>query len=560
MSFPAQADILSDIKHEPRVLIIHSYHSQYSGTAEMNKGLLEHLMPVVKPDNIHIEKMDERRFSDDVTHRGNLIDFFEYKYKMRYPPDLVITTDDAALSFVLTQLAWLHDTPLVFLGVNTPQIHDFSIHNEMTGVLESHAISENLSLIGQVLPDVEKILVIAGKSFLPQSLANETRSILDNGLSPNIEIEIYDNYSFAEMFQRLAAMPQNSAVLVLAVHKDKEGDYFSYESFIPKMAQESPVPIFGMWSVAMLGKGPLGGFMNSSYEDGLQAGTMALRVLGGEKASDIPVSIGRFSPMFDYRQLRRFHIDGSLLPKGAKIHNQPVQYIDKYKTVIVVGAGITLLAAGIISVLLLNIKKRIRAEQRVKVMVNNMESTIETRTKELAQQNEKLRQLHVALEHQAKFDHLTGINNRRAYEEKAESYLSRLGGKPDDLAIALIDIDHFKGINDTYGHPVGDQILVALAQMLEKNIRPQDVVARWGGEEFILLFPSTPQREAYVVCERIRRAIESVGFGPVKQVTVSIGLCGNEANEPLNRFVNRVDKKLYRAKETGRNKVIAHVA
>lgn len=521
----------------------------------MNLGILEHLKTAVKPDNIHIERMDERRFSDDDAHRSKLVRFFEYKFKERYPPDLVITTDDAALSFVLTQLYWLHDTPLIFLGVNTPQLHDFSVHNNLTGVMESHSIGENLSLMSEVLPDLKKILVIAGKSFLPQSLANETRSIVRNGLASGVAVEIYDDYSFEEMFGRLSSMPKNTAVFVLAVHKDKNGDYFSYESFIPKMANESTVPIFGMWSVAMLGTGPLGGYMNSAYQDGVQGGKMALRVISGEKASDIPVSIGRFEPMFDYRQLRRFDIDASLLPVNTQIHFQPVQYYDKYKGVIFLVAGISLLSAGIISILLLNIKKRVRAEQRVKAMVNNMESTIEKRTQELAEQNEKLKSLHVALERQAKMDYLTGINNRRAYQEKAEAYLSRLGDHSDHLSIALIDIDHFKSINDNFGHPVGDRVLVALAKLLESNIRPQDVVARWGGEEFILLFPDTRQSEALLVCERIRMSIESAHFESVKTVTVSIGLSGNEAGEGLNRLIKRVDMKLYHAKERGRNRV-----
>ncbi|MDR7414915.1 MAG: GGDEF domain-containing protein [Armatimonadota bacterium] len=157
----------------------------------------------------------------------------------------------------------------------------------------------------------------------------------------------------------------------------------------------------------------------------------------------------------------------------------------------------------------------------------------------------------------ANTDPLTGLLNRRgifiAFDVEAERH--RRYGHP--LSVVLFDVDHFKRINDRYGHGAGDRVLVSVARTVQGAIRPSDSLARWGGEEFLLLLPETPLRGALELAERLRREIASLvtEFGPV---SASFGVAAFRPTDNLGTLVRRADAALYRAKEAGRNKVVAH--
>ncbi len=152
-------------------------------------------------------------------------------------------------------------------------------------------------------------------------------------------------------------------------------------------------------------------------------------------------------------------------------------------------------------------------------------------------------------------DHLTGLKNRRAVEDvlSMEMEIARRYGRP--LCFALIDVDRFKRINDTYGHDVGDEVLRKLARILKSELRSPDVLGRWGGEEFALVIPETDLNGAKVLCERLRRKVEETSFDRVGKVTVSIGLTQFNKKDTMRSLVKRADEALYRAKENGRNRV-----
>ena len=158
-------------------------------------------------------------------------------------------------------------------------------------------------------------------------------------------------------------------------------------------------------------------------------------------------------------------------------------------------------------------------------------------------------------------DGLTKIYNKRYFAERLESELKFAVRHRADLALLLVDIDHFKQVNDTHGHLVGDAVLAAVAQALAKSIRNEDVVARYGGEEFALLLRATPASHVRSMAERLRRTIESLAIDtgePVPvHVTASIGVAcypevGARAPDDL---IEAADKALYRAKHAGRNRV-----
>ena len=156
-------------------------------------------------------------------------------------------------------------------------------------------------------------------------------------------------------------------------------------------------------------------------------------------------------------------------------------------------------------------------------------------------------------------DPLTRAYNRRAYDEKLK--LEMMGyqryGRP--TALAMLDIDHFKQVNDTYGHRTGDGVLRILSELMKKEIREIDVLARYGGEEFALILPHTPYKQALDVAERIRQKVEISRFtykGKPFSVTVSFGVGTLKEDDTLESYAERVDQALYRAKNRGRNRVV----
>lgn len=159
-------------------------------------------------------------------------------------------------------------------------------------------------------------------------------------------------------------------------------------------------------------------------------------------------------------------------------------------------------------------------------------------------------------------DVLTGVMNRRRIEEEALRLMARCIRSNESLSIMIIDIDFFKSINDRYGHPVGDRVLRALADIAQKSIRADDYFARFGGEEFCMLLTATSESEAFELAERLRLAIEAftliLEYEFIK-VTVSIGVAdSNEIGLVFEDLVTAADRALYRAKQQGRNQVITY--
>lgn len=158
----------------------------------------------------------------------------------------------------------------------------------------------------------------------------------------------------------------------------------------------------------------------------------------------------------------------------------------------------------------------------------------------------------------ATVDALTNIPNRLAYEQRSSEELERWKRFKQPTCLAVFDVDHFKRINDTYGHRAGDRVLRAVADRLSARIRRTDFLARYGGEEFVLLLPGTPLENAFGVLDDLRSAIANIGFhyrGTPIAVTVSAGVTVFIPNDTAARAFDRADKALYKAKQNGRNRV-----
>jgi len=197
-----------------------------------------------------------------------------------------------------------------------------------------------------------------------------------------------------------------------------------------------------------------------------------------------------------------------------------------------------------------NIDPRVRAE-----------TNLQTLNAQLTQANIELQIALDKLKKMARHDSLTKLYNRHVLEETMEREIKRSIRKQRGLGVAIADIDNFKQINDSYGHDYGDKVLVELSKLLCRKVRATDIVGRWGGEEFLFVFPETSCQGAMIVVERIRKATENMKLNfkgkPVK-LTLSLGMSFQEKNIERASIVNEADQAWYRAKRDGKNRAYCY--
>ncbi len=184
---------------------------------------------------------------------------------------------------------------------------------------------------------------------------------------------------------------------------------------------------------------------------------------------------------------------------------------------------------------------------------NSMVAALARAREELAERNEQLLAQAFKLEELATHDALTGVFNRRKLNELIGIELERAGRYGTALSLVLLDLDHFKRVNDTLGHEGGDRVLVAVAELLRNGVRGVDGVARWGGEEFVVVLPQVDRSGAAELAERLRRAVRDRRLAG--DVTVSCGVAEHQPPETADDLFTRADRAMYLAKAHGRDRV-----
>jgi diguanylate cyclase len=191
--------------------------------------------------------------------------------------------------------------------------------------------------------------------------------------------------------------------------------------------------------------------------------------------------------------------------------------------------------------------------------IASLRHKVKEKNKELAARNAELEQALGRIEELAMRDELTGVFNRRYLMETIRNEKARCDRSGSVFAICILDVDHFKKVNDTFGHLAGDQILQAIAKTASGALRQTDYFGRYGGEEFALVLTGTLVEGAMITAERVRSRIEALSFpsiGGDLKVTVSIGIADSRFSEDTSQTFKRADEALYRAKQSGRNRSV----
>jgi diguanylate cyclase (GGDEF)-like protein len=182
--------------------------------------------------------------------------------------------------------------------------------------------------------------------------------------------------------------------------------------------------------------------------------------------------------------------------------------------------------------------------------LNNLMRELNAKNRELSSANARILEL-------TRTDPLTGLANRRYFDERIRQAVSLAQRQAQPLTVVMTDIDHFKSVNDRFGHDVGDRVLKGYARLMTEMTRTEDLVARWGGEEFILMLPVTGGRQAREVTERIRVALPQKDLaGNGHRVTASFGISQLLPGESIAELIKRADTALYQAKHGGRNRTM----
>lgn len=196
---------------------------------------------------------------------------------------------------------------------------------------------------------------------------------------------------------------------------------------------------------------------------------------------------------------------------------------------------------------------QIDALQAQALLVENLQHSERQLEQQVAERTRELRRKNQELEALSTTDPLTGVFNRLKLSQRLDDEIERSKRYNSPLSLLMIDVDHFKHINDSYGHPAGDRVLADIAAQLRNHSRTNDAAGRWGGEEFLVICPATTSEGATALAETLRHSIASTGFSIADQVTVSIGIASFHADDSLAQLLERVDQALYQAKHEGRN-------
>jgi len=354
--------------HIHKVLMLNSYHPTYEWTKLIVDGIESTLQQYSDRIEMDIEYMDTRHFEEDETHYENFYALYKHKARRRQY-DVIITSDNDALSFVLQHRIELYpNIPVVFCGVgsfNGPMLEGQS---NITGVIEERSVGSTVEIALKFHPSAKQVVFISNAmSVASPQLERQLAEIIERFKGRAEFVKSYlSEFNTAELLKIIGGLGDESIVVFTSSFKDAEGNLYGFEDEAAMLSEQCLAPIYVI-SKEWLGIGPVvGGKVSSASHQGRTAAEMAIRILDGENARNIPIV--RDSPhwyMFDYIQMKHFGIPVSDLPKGSVIVNEPKSFYYLYKKQIWTVSTIIAALTAVIVVLSINNLRRRQAEKKL---------------------------------------------------------------------------------------------------------------------------------------------------------------------------------------------------
>ena len=358
---PGAAREVSPTRH---VLFLNSYQPGFNWSDDVLRGVQNVLSAQPYPVELWVEFLDTRRFGGD-EYAARLDALLMVKHRGRRF-DAIVASDDAALQYLLErQTEMFPDVPVVFCGINSPELAARASPDRFTGVREVFRIEDIVQLAVRLRPGTVRFVVVSDATETAAvQLAAYRQLAIER---PDLQFTIFDGSTIAldEILEGLRRTPRDAAVLTTAFTLDRDGRYYPRDEALAALAEASPAPVYST-SISRLGQGILAGAESRGRPHGEHAGNMVVELLDGARPADIPrASDGKSRFVIDHARLARWGIDEARLPPTAILLNHPSSFYATNLYVIWAGAAFILLQAAVIGALIVNVSRRRRVERRL---------------------------------------------------------------------------------------------------------------------------------------------------------------------------------------------------
>ncbi|MDY6950288.1 MAG: PAS domain S-box protein [Thermodesulfobacteriota bacterium] len=361
---------------KPCVLVLHSYHHGFTWSDNISRGIRSVCESQAGGVALRYEFMDTKHiYSED--HLQELRRLYSLKYAEK-PVDVVIASDDRALHFMLGYGQEIFpNVPVVFCSVSgyEPSMRQ---GRELTGLVESIDIKATLDIALHLHPGTKDVAVIADMTQTGRAIKAKAEKAFQ-AYTSRLRIQYLEDLTINELKDSVSGLSEETIVFLFFFTHDKVGRVFAPEESLELLAQHCDVPIYGVWK-NLLGHGIVGGMLTSGETEGRLAGEMALRILGGERASDIPLEKSPTQYMFDYARLEQFDLTASLLPEGSLIVNEPLSFYEVHKGLIWIAISVIVVLGIAVAVLTANIMERKHAETALRESEQRFRAVFESAT------------------------------------------------------------------------------------------------------------------------------------------------------------------------------------
>lgn len=427
---------------------------------------------------------------------------------------------------------FLGNAPFVY---HTPNQIEDSLHSKTLKVQFSTAIEKTFEIATRQNSNAERIVIIEGENIMNRAIINTLLPLIEQ--KTELKVTTLKGLSTEQLKDKLSKLQKNSIVFYFLRFKDKAGKPVVPEEELAVIAATSQAPIYS-FSSSLLGTGVVGGHVHDAKTSAQQ---MVNAIMDYLENGTFKANYPTLKTTFDWQQIKKYGIAPDTIPAHSIVINKPLPLFDQYLLEMLL--FIITMVVLIFSITLYWARKLSKFNHQLNK----------------ANQNACLAQKQAEL--LSRTDHLSGMNNRRAFFDISQQVLIEAKRSCKAFSLLMLDIDFFKEVNDNYGHAIGDEIIKSVAKTIELQKREMDISARFGGEEFIILSPTTNTYEARILAERIRMKIGSHIYnssGNSFNVTVSIGIFSTESHSgiySLEDYIKCADEALYQAKERGRNRI-----
>ncbi|MGW8247449.1 MAG: diguanylate cyclase [Acidiferrobacterales bacterium] len=524
------------VERAKNILFVFSWNQGIPWQRELEKGFEQQFSISGTKPNLYYEYMDAGRFSSP-DQLVNFRKYLEEKYS-GLPLDDVVFESEPAARLLQSKPGMFGKARLLALNPSP----DAKIVSSIAAVVPVRidfetSVQEILRMTG-----AKTVYLVGGTTSGTANRARVVTGIISR-ITPNRKVVSLVGLPMAQILNRLEKPEPDSIIFYLLMFRDGTGKPFIPFEAAREITARAHAPVYSFWT-SLVGSGIVGGYMLSGEQVGREAAVLLSNGLKRGRQADLTDRFHGY--YFDWRQLIHWGIDESALPRNSTIMFRRPEFFKEH----LVEISITLILAVLVvlAVRYRELKKYNREVDSARKELQSANLELGRVKNSLEEKNEMLRKLSIT-------DSLTGLHNRAYLDEKLREEFNRIERHPDNLSIILVDIDHFKRVNDRYGHQVGDEVLIRVADTLQKNIRSIDTIGRWGGEEFIIICPGSDEGHSVKLAEKLRKILGDLKHEGVGQVTCSFGVASHGPLMTQAKLIRNADEALYHSKAAGRNRV-----